>query len=295
MSIYYVLIICLLLIIIFKRKINNYSLFTENSDKNVLDKSVTTYQITKEKFDKNAICFIVREYNELLFEFAESCTFEYDVYIVIDDNSTIIPSKNNVNIIQINNQECLDNYFIKSTYRFNQDVTGWDKAFYYFSNSVVNYDHVWFLEDDVYFGNSNILKNIDNKYPDIDMLCEGDRKITKDFPPNDFKLPIEFRNTLKMSIYQSMICAVRISKNVLNLLKLTAQKYKRLYFHELLLLSLVKHNNLSYLRIEELSTIIYRHEWKYNIIKSKPSNLFHPIKDLNIQKKLRKYFSHLLL
>ena len=43
------------------------------------------------------------------------------------------------------------------------------------------------------------LKNIDNKYGNVDMLCEGDRKITKEFPPNDFKLPTEIRNVLKMS------------------------------------------------------------------------------------------------
>ena len=275
MDIRYILILCIILIIIliYKSNINSYSLFSE-------------------KLDKNAICFIIRKYNKLLFEFAETCTNDYDVYIVVDDNSTIIPSKNNVNIIQINNQECLDNYFIRSTYRFNQDVTGWDKAFYYFSNNI-NYDHVWFIEDDVFFLNSNVLKNIDIKYKNIDMLCEGDKKITKDFPPNDFKLPEEFKKVLKISIYQSMICAVRISRNVLYLLRLITEKYKRLYFHEILLLSLVKHYKLTYLPIEELKTIKYRNEWGYNLIKSNPSNLFHPIKDLSIQKKLRDFFNHL--
>ena len=274
MDIRYILILCVIFIIIYLNKINNYSLFTDKSD-------------------KNAICFIVREYNELLFEFAETCTNDYDVYIVVDDNSTIIPSKNNVNVIQINKDECLDNYFIRSTYKFNQDVTGWDKAFYYFAHHV-NYNHVWFLEDDVFFLNSKVLKNIDIKYGNIDMLCEGDRKMTKDFPPNDFKLPEEFKKVLKMPIYQSMICAVRLSRNVLYLLKLTAEKYKKLYFHEILLLSLVKHNKLTYLPIQELSTIIYRHEWKYSKIKSNLSKLFHPIKDLTIQKKLRNFFSQLL-
>jgi hypothetical protein len=294
MDIRYILIICVILIIIYTIKINKYSLFTENSDINANNNFVKMDQILKENSDKNAICFIVREYNELLFEFAETCTFDYDVYIVIDDNSTIIPSKNNVTIIQIDNQVCLDNYFIRSTYRFNQDVTGWDKAFYYFATHV-NYNYVWFLEDDVYFGNSKILKNIDIKYGNIDMLCEGDRKITKEFPFNDFKLPEQFKKTLKIPIYQSMICAVRLSRNVLYLLKLTTEKYKRLYFHEILLLSLVKHNKLTYLPIQELSTIIYRQDWKFNIIKSNPSKLFHPIKDLSIHKKLRNHFSQLLL
>lgn len=294
MDIRYILIICVILIIIYTIKINKYSLFTENSDINTNNNSVKMDQIIKENSDKNALCFITREYNELLFEFAETCTIDYDVYIVIDDNSTIIPSKNNVTIIQIDNQVCLDNYFIRSTYRFNQDVTGWDKAFYYFAHNV-NYKHVWFIEDDVYFGNSIVLKKIDDKYGNIDMLCEEDKKITKEFPPNDFKLPIEFKQVLKMLIYQSMVCAVRISKNVLNLLKLIAKKNKRLYFHEVLLLSLVKHNKLTYLNIPELDTIKYRYEWKFNTIKSNPSKLFHPIKDLNIQKKLRKHFSHMLL
>jgi hypothetical protein len=330
MDIRYILIICVILIIIYKSKINNYSLFSLNisqfskensgknasglsasglsaseknaseknaSEKNASEKNASEKNASeKNASEKNALCFITREYNELLFEFAETCTLDYDVYIVIDDNSTIIPSKNNVTIIQMDKQVCLDNHFIKSTYRFGQDVTGWDKAFYYFSNSV-NYNHVWFLEDDVYLGNSKILKNIDSKYGNIDMLCEGkgNVKITNEFPPNDFILPNKFRQALKMDVYQSMVCAVRISKNVLDLLKLTAIKNKRLYFHEVLLLSLVKHNKLSYLGIHELEYIKYRYEWKYSIIKLNQSKLFHPIKDLNIHKKLRQHFSHLLL
>jgi hypothetical protein len=59
------------------------------------------------------------------------------------------------------------------------------------------------------------------------------------------------------------------------------------------LLSLVKHYKLTYLPIEELKTIKYRNEWGYNLIKSNPSKLFHPIKDLSIQKKLRDFFNHL--
>lgn len=240
---------------------------------------------------RNAICFLTREYNKIFFDFAETFQEYYDVYILVDDNSEFHLPLSKVKIIQISEQECLDHNYTNSTYRFKQTVSGWDKAFYYFCEKV-NYNHVWFIEDDIFISNVKAIINIDNKYQDTDMICQGNREIFDEFPLTDFNLPIKIRNDLNVKIYQTMCCAMRISKNVLDLIKKTTITKKQLYFHEVFILSIVKHYNLSYIIAPELEYIIFRKKWKYNLIKRKPYNLFHPIKDMELQKKLRDYINY---
>lgn len=266
------LLLILICCIYIASNINKYLLFTQNPD-------------------KYAICFISRVYNKILFDFAETCADAYDVYIIIDDNSQINYSSNKIKIIQINEKECIDNNYIRSTYRFNQDVTGWDKAFYYFCNKV-NYDHVWFIEDDVFIANVNVLTNIDKKYPNSDMLCQNKRYVNKDFPLKNKILPATVRKKLKSKLYQTMCCAMRLSKNVLKLLPSIVTTHKQLFFHELLLLSIVIKNNLSYDVIPELKNILFRKDWDINTLKINPNNLYHPIKNMELHKKIRDYINY---
>ena len=243
---------------------------------------------TQKNQEKYAICFISREYNKILFDFAETCADLYDVYIIVDDNSPINISSNKIKIIQIDEKECIKYNYIKSTYRFEQDVSGWDKAFYYFCNKV-NYDYVWFIEDDVFIANVNVLNNIDIKYPNSDMLCQNNKKINKDFPKKNFNLPKLIKKKLNFKLYQTMCCAIRISKLVLKLISSTVNIHHQLFFHELFILSLVIHNKLSYNVIPELKNIVYRKNWDIYTLKVNPNKLYHPIKDMNLQKEIREY------
>ena len=119
------------------------------------------------------------------------------------------------------------------------------------------------------------------------------KKIIKDeFPIKNMTLPNLMKDNLNIKLYQTMCCAMRISKNVLQLIKSTSIEQNRLYFHELLLLSLVIHNNLSYLVIPELENIIYRKDWSVHTLKINPGKLFHPIKDHKLQKKIREYINY---
>jgi hypothetical protein len=254
------LIILLIIICFIYLAINNYSLFTQS---------------------KHAICFITREYNKIFFDFANTFADNYDVYIVVDYNQPIV-STDRVKIIQIEDNECITNNYIWSTYRFNKMVTGWDKAFYYFCEKV-DYEYVWFIEDDVFIADSSILVNIDTKYPNIDLL-PGHKwlKHANGFIPKEYKL--------NMEIHQTLLCASRVSKKLLNLVKEISKKYKRLFFHEILFISLVIHNKLTYKLIPELKNILYREDWTFEKIKKNMNILYHPVKDLNFHQELRDYY-----
>lgn len=239
---------------------------------------------------KNAICFMTRDLDVRLLNFAELCSEYNDTYIIVDNNEKIIQdSSSNVRIVQIDNSECGNNNYIKSTWRFNLYVTAWDKAFYYFCENN-NYDNVWFIEDDVFISKPYVLNELDNKYGDSDILIRYITHVTnpksKDGAWNNIVGDLNKFPDMS-SIYWSWVCAMRCSKKLLNIIKEFKNKNNQLYFHELLIPSLVKNNNLSYKCIDELKNIIYRYEYNDENIISNPTYLFHPMKDYDKNEKLR--------
>jgi hypothetical protein len=103
---------------------------------------------------------------------------------------------------------------------------------------------------------------------------------------------------------KGMTCAIRVSKKFLNHIDIFASKHKTLIVDEVLYITLSVHNNLSIINPIELSPIVYRCDfnpnptvsingntlinyfhWKLNDIRE--DYLFHPIKDLKFQNKLR--------
>jgi hypothetical protein len=332
-NILHLILILLIISILFKI---NYESFTTS----LIDFINITNNIAK----NNAICFITRTLDPKILEFAESCTEYNDVYIVVDDNNQEIvqDSTSNVKIIRLDNSECSNNNYIRSTSRFNLDVTGWDKALYYFCKKNKIYDNVWFIEDDVFIPRSNTLYNLDLLYPSEDLLAKDMSNITNNKSSNQnwldkiqgFKnltnynsgsltndsgsltnnsgsltnnsgsltnysgsltndsgsLTNYYSGSLtnnNVPVYWSWVCAMRCSKKLLKLVNEFSINYKQLYFHEMMIPSLVKNNNLSYSKILELKNIVYRKEYDDEDIISNPSLLYHPIKDYERQEKLR--------
>ena len=94
---------------------------------------------------KTAIVVICVKPNKTWIDFLSKFT-KYDVYMIVDDNSTIYKN-DKINIIQIPNKVCEEHGFINMTYTMTKKlVTGWEKAIYYFSNMNLKYNHVWFFE-----------------------------------------------------------------------------------------------------------------------------------------------------
>ena len=87
--------------------------------------------------NKNAVVLITKIPNAKYLDFLNSFT-NYDVYVIIDSNeyftTSVTKIYENIQFIQINNDECRNNGFCNSNYiTLKKDVTGWDKALYYFS------------------------------------------------------------------------------------------------------------------------------------------------------------------
>jgi hypothetical protein len=240
---------------------------------------------------KNIICFLTVAPSQQLYEFAKTLqNHNYDVYICIDRNDYNIPGYDNkIPIIQIDNRIC-EQYGFKNTLMYMKNKAfARDKALYYFWMSKTQFKYLWLIEDDVFIPRSNIISDIDVKYPDGDLLTSSNSiihslaemqhwhwKNIKD----DIKMPFPWAC--------SMICACRISPKVLETVGEYARLYKSLFLDEALLNTLCIHNNLRIIVINELkNSITFRENWTVNRINR--NQLFHPVKNYNQHVMFRHY------
>lgn len=186
--------------------------------------------ITRKSRKKTAVCLICFKPDDIWFDFLSRFT-EYDVYMVIDDNSLDYKKKyseyKNIHIIQIKNEECEMNGFKKMTITVGKLICAWDKAMYYFSSVNRRYTNVWFFEDDVFFYNEKTLTNIDSKY-NGDLLSNKTNlnyvsgKKFWHWGRIDVKFPPPY--------YRAMVCCIRLSKKMLSKVKDYADEHKTLFF-----------------------------------------------------------------
>ena len=241
--------------------------------------------ITITKFTKTNntnICLITSKPNNNLLEFLN--TFKnHDVYIIIDDNNTIYSNGKykNLTFIQIDPQECENAGFINSCRpTINKNVIAWDKALYYISTINKEYSHTWFMEDDVFLYNEEILNKLDSKYSTSDILTQKYGESNNSWA--HFK-NLNYSNNYSPPYYNTMICACRMSRKMMGLIKQFANKNKSLQFIESLFPTIAIKNNLKYDTPSEFDKI----DWQYIEVTSDKNFIYHPVKDQEYQKQLR--------
>jgi hypothetical protein len=227
-----------------------------------------------------AICVICKTPSHVWSEFLSKFS-KYDIYIAIDDNSQTYTSPyENVNFIQYDDEQVRSlGYKDLVTMTIPRDVSAWDKAVYHFATVNTQYENVWFLEDDVFFYNENTIKNIDDQYPNSDLLTET-------FSVNPFgRKNYWFWGRINIEInppyVQTMACATRASRKLLLKIKEYAEKHKTLFYLEALFSTLCFANKLVYDKPKELKTIRWGPEWK--VCEMNRVNMYHPVKDLSTQ------------
>jgi hypothetical protein len=200
--------------------------------------------------------------------------------LCVDDNSYIADGE--INIIKYDNVLCENAGFKSSVLDLNNRACSRDKALYHFCNDEnLNYNYIWFIEEDVFIPSLLTICEIDNKYTSGDLLCK-ENNIEYSRKRNEWHWDYVFRQiTFEPPYSKSMICAVRCSKQMLASIKSYAQKYNNLFMDEVLFPTLALHNNLEIINPPELDPIVWRNDWKLSDIKC--NNLYHPIKDIAVQ------------
>lgn len=231
-----------------------------------------------------AICLITRQPSKIWCEFLNKFS-HYKVFIIVDydeiDTQEFINQYTNITFVKINPNLCHTNGF-KNTNSLviHKEISGWDKAVYYFSVENQTYDYVWFIEDDLFFYNESTLIRIDNQYMISDLLSNTCTE-NKDGRKNEWLWHKIQYNNYEPPYYWAMMCACRMSRNLLRCIGLSAKKYNTLFFLEAAFPIIAFKNNLQVDTPLEFRNIHWLPDFDKTIIEN---SLYHPIK--NIEKHL---------
>ena len=237
-------------------------------------------------------CFLTVTPNEKFYNFIKQLPNIDSIYICIDNNDYNIPNYDGkIKIIKIDNNESIENGFHSTLTTLGGEWTGKagsrDKALYYFYKNDIDYDYIWFIEEDVFIPTIETIKNIDIKYPENDLLVSENYTIYKKH--TDWKWSLankQLSDKISLPYSNAMICAIRCSKKLLECIFNHALKYKSLFLDEVIFNTIALHNNLNVKVIEELKTIVWMKKWTKNEINI--NNLYHPVKSIENQYELRK-------
>ncbi len=250
---------------------------------------------------KRVICLLTHRPTKSLIELFNGLEHHdiYDMYVLVDDNeykSEIEKWKDefkDIRWIYVKEEDCEKsgyknlNFFIK-----NGIPSAWDKVMYYFCENM-EYNDYWFMEDDVFIPKTDSIYQLDKKYKDQDVLLKS-KKTTftnKNMPPSHKIEVSKYMNKIyEKSLCKSMICIVRMSKKMLQVIKEYVEKYKTMFFLEYFVCTLSNYHKLKTEVIEEFSTIIFRKVWSLEMMMEHPNYMYHPIKNVNLQRAYRKFF-----
>lgn len=253
---------------------------------------------------KKAIALIVLEPDEIYLDFLLLFT-NYDIYIIVDSDKDLVrpcakaEKYKNLNFIQLSDEHCIDKGFQNVNFiGVKKMVSGWDKALLFFSVIIpLKYEHVWFIEDDVFFLKEQILINLDLKYPNQDLIanCDFDKNnVNTNKSTNKEWLWSIIDVKIDKPWYAGMMCITRMSNTLLQSIRWYAAKYNILFFLEALFPTITSHFKLSYVQPIELKTITYRDVFFQESsdtfitdLERVQTHIFHPMKDPNKHKELR--------
>jgi hypothetical protein len=153
-----------------------------------------------------------------------------------------------------------------------------DKMLYYFCEVNLDVDFLFCFEYDVFIPSIECLRNLIKKYNKFDLVTPNNFKKT------DGVLDWHWKNIIdkiEPPYYYSMICAMGISRNLLNCIKNYVSKNNSLFFVEAMFNTIAMQNNLKVKDAFELKSIVWLGDWGIDEFLLLPNNLFHPKKDLH--------------
>ena len=168
-------------------------------------------------------------------------------------------------------------------------TSAWDKAVFFFAEIAVYFEHVWFIEGDVYIPSAHAFLYTDSLNTSADLVTKDDTILNAftnetgwwwQHIAQQWKVPLPW--------YNSLSCAIRCSRRLLSELQKYAHLHGRLDFIEVIFNTLAAHAKFTTFTPATLSTVtVTRQEvldkkipWNFNCsdIENHPLNWFHPIK-----------------
>lgn len=239
---------------------------------------------------KRAIALLTRKPDAKWLEFIYNFK-HYDLFVIIDDNTQNYKKLYDVlypriKFIQIDNNDCAKNGFYDSSYATNLPrIVSWDKSLYYFSTICLDYDQIWFIEEDVFIYSENVLLELDAEFSEHDILSKN-HNIKTDDKVLDWHWKHVY-NKISLPWACSLIPICRLSSLLLKKIREYANTNGHLFFIEAMFNTLAEQNNMKIGgkdtggKMEKFKLIDHMGNSE-NIVNAKNKMyLFHPIKDVS--------------
>lgn len=225
-----------------------------------------------------AVVFLTRSPHPKMLEYIPELKQDgYDIYVCADD--TLSGS-----FLQYTSRECEEAGYKNGLLPWHMPrPSAWEKALYHFCEKDTQYEHVWFIEDDVLITSADALYKMDQQYPASDLLSESHIVVTKYKRDWHWQLA---HNIIELPWAKSMMCACRLSKRLLQVIREYVDKHKTLLYHEFMFNTLAMQHGLVVDTPDELNGITYQYKWKLD--EMEPGVLYHPVKDIGSHPLLRK-------
>ena len=268
----------------------------------------------EENIMNSSICFLTKNPPDDFYKLIKDFISNHKVYVCIDDNNHKVDWEG-VEIIQMDenipHQAGYHSMHLDKFPKFYNKSISREKAHYYIHKNL-DTNHVWFIEEDVFIPRHDLLKQIDDEFKDSDLLIRDIQTIETHphWPhwngPMGDEFDIIHSNGTWLSgekisnkdLKRSMIAAVRVSKKFVECMDMHLHDHNRigLFMDELCIPTLAYLYNLKIDCPKELGYILWRDgkqkdneyiKFPYSKDKVNENMMYHPIKDLKRQIKLR--------
>ncbi|CAF1543669.1 unnamed protein product, partial [Rotaria sordida] len=248
-----------------------------------------TTALINSRHPTSAICFLtrrlMRETDRFAAELAQNGS-SIDIYILVDDNSMILPSTTSlVHYLQLNDTICSKYGFLGASQPYRKTCLAWDKALYYFAKLNTHHLFVWFVESDVLIPSVQAFFALHELYSASSDLVSTTNVIDLDGTLTEWTLWQTAADTFFPPWSHSMISAVGCSRRLLSLINEYAAWRGRLPYVEVLFQTLaIQDTKMIRVTPFELSTIEYRITFTFAQLQARPYSWWHPIKSYRFQK-----------
>lgn len=231
---------------------------------------------------KTAVVFLTKSPQKGTTDFAKkvAADTEFKVFVVIDDWDEFGETEG-VTQIQIPDEICLRSGYHSTMTKdsvLNKNPIAWDKFVYYFCKIDTSFDFLWVFEDDVFVPSVGTIVNLHNKYGGYDLVTPNNFKREGNAMDWHWKHVID---KIEPPYYFSMVCAMGISKSVLNAIRGFVDAKNTLFFNEIMFNTLAMQNDLNVIAPLELKSIVWLGNWGIDDWLLLPDNVFHPHKHID--------------
>lgn len=235
------------------------------------------------------VVYLCNKYNADTNAFLEELHTKLNVNVVqmCDSDEGIIYSEK-VSVMHFPDSVCREHGYINSNIgdshtHIRKNPIALDKALYYLCE-LDKSDFVFIIEEDCFVPFPLTIQNLFDNYGKSDLV------VANNFYNDGSAMDWHWSNVyplIQPPYYYSMVCAVGVSRKMLDCIKKYKEENNTLLYCEVMFNTLAMQNNLNVICAFELLSVVWMGDWGIDEFLLLPDNIFHPRKDIENHKALR--------